>query len=144
MPALLNLYCRLIVTSGLPNRVIFSNAAFSRLTGLETGQILGQPFSCLVDPKQCDELAQCAQSSSTGQHQKMGIRKVSEGIEEEIISLRVKVVPIVARRTLLDEFTQVTHFAIDLLSCYESKPMNRQPVASQTVSGRHLAVGVMG
>lgn len=143
MPILLLDACRLIANSCAPFSIVHANAAFFRLSGLAPDQILGARFSSILESEPNSKhtsLPECMMSSSSGNHKKLVLRAE---YPQEATKSRVKVSPIVARKTTSSEattMTTMTHYVIEFNFDGETPERNiRRPVADS-----HLAVGVMG
>lgn len=123
------------------------NAAFTRLTGHNADKILGCSLLELLSLVKSDRqfsLAECVVSSSNGNNKKVGFLMKSNE-DKKTLECRIKVAPIVARKTQAREVTNVTHFAIEVISGDDgvsrrlrNEDLGRKPL---TVG---LAVGVMG
>jgi hypothetical protein len=151
---------RLVATSSAPYTVVHANAAFARLSGLGSGQILGQPFYELLSKvaqegashnKHHVDLPGYAVSSGIGSNHTLPLRQISAGQEKAVVC-QIKVLAIVGRKTdVCADVSQVTHFAIDVVESEHvddssSSTFERQMRRTLNAEGtnHHLAVGVMG
>jgi hypothetical protein len=151
---------RLVATSSAPYTVVHANAAFARLTGLGSGQILGQPFYELLSQVAQQgasinnhhvDLPGYAASSGIGSNRTLPMRQISAGQEKALVC-QIKVLAIVGRKTDIGaDVSQVTHFAIDVVENdnvddSSSSTFERQMRRNLNAEGDnyHLAVGVMG
>ena len=138
---------RLVATSIAPYRVVFCNAAFSRHTGLTACQVVGKPFSAVVgrvEGATSDiDLPNYAVSSGSGINKIIAIRQaLTQGAKT--MDCRVKVLPIVSRRTDSSELQQVTHFAIEVANNGDTGNTVGRQQQQLGSNNNHLAVGVMG
>jgi hypothetical protein len=166
---------RLVTNSSAPFSVIHANAAFLRLSGKHgTDAVLGAPFLSLLESASTGSskisLTECMVASSMGNDLKTfllapfpspppptnhdGVGSSTTQPVSGPVECRIRVSPIVARKTESREVTSVTHFAIEL---YDKESSRRAAImdgpdgsSSSTMSSLlaastdHLAVGVMG
>lgn len=131
---------RLVASSCSPFTIVHANAAFIRFSGIPADKILGSPFSSLLDAEtnnQSSSLRDCMLSSSTGHHKKLMLRAEPSAKKVESV---FKVSPIVARKTETSEVATATHFAVE---CTDPNGFHQESI-QRTLTGRELAVGVMG
>ena len=142
--SLLSLF-RLVVSSCTPYPILHANAAFFRFSGMTPSAVLGASFTSLQEQEEAESnqrrplsLPECMVSSSSGNNRKFVL--VAADDAEKPIQCRIKVSPIVARKTETSEVTSMTHFAIDFVEDGESPDAN----IHRPLTGADLAVGVMG
>jgi hypothetical protein len=140
---------RLVANSSAPFNIVHSNAAFARLTGLPSDQISGSAFSALVfeDGKGSRQasLTECIVSSSHGKNKILRLRLGDSDSDKNKKSLecQIKVSPIVARKTLTPEVSNVSHFAIEILAVDSPYSLDEEN-GSPGERAKDISIGVMG
>jgi hypothetical protein len=127
-------------------------AAFSRLTGLPTKNVIGASFSSLLQQQAQDKintqhssvsLADCVVSTNAGNHKSLQLRVDPSSATESLVC-RIQASPIVARKT---KGNKVTHFAIEVVG--ESEELTRRSsrdddIRSTTATEKMAVFGVVG
>jgi hypothetical protein len=130
----------LVALSVAPFTIVHANGAFFKFSKASTTyKILGAPFSSILDPNQWVEpvpLSEYMVASSKGNHKNVFLKQDSSG---KAVECRMKVSPIVARKTANREVSTVTHFAIELTN----DDLSSRRVSPHTTV-ENAAMGVMG
>jgi hypothetical protein len=152
--------------SSAPHAIIHSNAAFAKLTGLDTTSLLAEPFSSIMyrdtnaaaasDEAAVDSstksiipsvsLVDCVVSSSHGEHRILQIRCLESGTNK-VLERNVRVSPIVERKSTESEVTDVSHFAIEILEEQEDASSSAGGSEDGSLTDDNdngFAIGVMG
>ena len=160
-PCSLTLRNRMVTKSIAPYAIVYANASFFNSTGHLPERIVGASFLELLfgEPSDSDRpfsLADCVVSSSNGENRTITLRPPGEGSSKDPFKCRIKVSPVVARKTKWSELTNVTHFAIEIVvgddnasdGHHDGVPHRRRAShsrrARRRVPSRDHAVGVMG
>jgi hypothetical protein len=139
---------RLVANSSAPFNIVHSNAAFARLTGLPSHEISGSAFSALVfedgEGSEQASLSECVISSSHGKNKILQLR-LGDASDKNKKSLKcqIKVSPIVARKTVSREVSDVSHFAIEILAVGSQCSGNEESASPGEVP-KNISIGVMG